>query len=117
VKDRVLTIEKSQCVAPCRKGDENGSGEHRWRDWPPPDPGPRFRLRFVAHPAILASTLTTLGGSPCLPSNLSVLSAARYSIVRFGSLDLPFILPHNLMLYWVLRQAQADGPLERRPAK
>jgi cytochrome b561 len=34
-----------------------------------------------------------------------MLSAARYPIVLFGSLHLPFILPHNLMLYWVLRQA------------
>jgi cytochrome b561 len=34
-----------------------------------------------------------------------MLSAARYPIVLFGSLHLPFILPHNLMVYWVLRQA------------
>jgi cytochrome b561 len=34
-----------------------------------------------------------------------MLSAARYPIVLFGSLHLPFILPQNLMLYWVLRQA------------
>jgi cytochrome b561 len=34
-----------------------------------------------------------------------MLSAARYPIVLFGPVHLPFILPHNLLLYWVLRQA------------
>jgi len=34
-----------------------------------------------------------------------MLSAARYPIVLYGSLHLPFILPHNVMLYWALRQA------------
>jgi cytochrome b561 len=34
-----------------------------------------------------------------------MLSAARYPIVLFGSLHLPFILPHNVMVYAVLRQA------------
>ena len=34
-----------------------------------------------------------------------MLSAARYPIVLFGSVHLPFILPHNLMLYAVLRKA------------
>jgi cytochrome b561 len=34
-----------------------------------------------------------------------MLSAARYPIVLYGSLHLPFILPHNPMLYAVLRQA------------
>src|SRR5882724_3977145 len=34
-----------------------------------------------------------------------MLSAARYPIVLFGSLHLPNILPHNAMLYAVLRQA------------
>jgi cytochrome b561 len=33
-----------------------------------------------------------------------MLSAAHYPIVLFGSLYLPWILPHNLELYWVLRQ-------------
>ena len=33
-----------------------------------------------------------------------MLSAAHYPIVLFGSLYLPWILPHNLGLYWVLRQ-------------
>src|SRR5437660_6999765 len=34
-----------------------------------------------------------------------MLSAARYPIVLFGSLHLPNILPHNLTLHAVLRQA------------
>jgi cytochrome b561 len=34
-----------------------------------------------------------------------MLSAARYPIVLYGSLHLPFILPHNPTLYWVLRQS------------
>ncbi len=34
-----------------------------------------------------------------------MLSAAHYPIVLFGSLHLPFILPHSLLLYWWLRQA------------
>jgi cytochrome b561 len=34
-----------------------------------------------------------------------MLSAAGYPIVLYGSLHLPPILPHNLMLYWALRQA------------
>ena len=34
-----------------------------------------------------------------------MLSAARYPIVLYGSLHLPFILPHDVMLYAVLRKA------------
>ena len=34
-----------------------------------------------------------------------MLSAARYPIILFGSLHLPFILPHNAMLYAILRRA------------
>ncbi len=34
-----------------------------------------------------------------------MLSAARYPIVLFGSGHLPFILPHDAMLYSVLRRA------------
>jgi cytochrome b561 len=34
-----------------------------------------------------------------------MLSAAHYPIVLFGSIYLPWIIPHNLELYWVLRQA------------
>jgi cytochrome b561 len=34
-----------------------------------------------------------------------MLSAARYPIVLFGSVHLPFILPHDALLYAALRQA------------
>jgi cytochrome b561 len=34
----------------------------------------------------------------------SMLSAARYPIVLFGSVHLPFILPHNALLYAILRR-------------
>jgi cytochrome b561 len=34
-----------------------------------------------------------------------MLSAARYPIVLFGSLHLPYVLPHNIMVYAVLRRA------------
>ncbi len=34
-----------------------------------------------------------------------MLSAARYPIVLFGSVQLPFILPHDALLYAVLRKA------------
>jgi cytochrome b561 len=35
----------------------------------------------------------------------AMLSAARYPIPLVGSLRLPYIIPHNVMLYWWLRQA------------
>jgi cytochrome b561 len=35
----------------------------------------------------------------------AMLSAAQYPIVLYGALHLPFILPHDLMLYAVLRKA------------
>lgn len=34
-----------------------------------------------------------------------MLSAARYPVMIFGSLRLPYILPHNVALYWWLRKA------------
>jgi cytochrome b561 len=34
-----------------------------------------------------------------------LLSAARYPVVLFGSVHLPFILPHDAMLYATLRKA------------
>jgi cytochrome b561 len=33
-----------------------------------------------------------------------MLSAARYPIILFGSVHLPFILPHNALLYAILRK-------------
>jgi cytochrome b561 len=34
-----------------------------------------------------------------------MLSAARYPVILFGPVRLPYILPHNAMLYWWLRQS------------
>ena len=36
-----------------------------------------------------------------------MLSAARYPIVLYGSVHLPFILPHSALLYAVLRKAHS----------
>jgi cytochrome b561 len=56
--------------------------------------------------AATASELTMYGLMFVLPLvGWGMLSAARYPIVLYGSLHLPFILPHNAMLYAVLRKA------------
>src|SRR5882757_4168669 len=70
---------------------------------PPPFPGTMSRAeRLVA----TASELTMYGLMFILPLvGWGMLSAARCPIVLYGSLHLPFILPHNAMLYAVLRQA------------
>jgi cytochrome b561 len=69
---------------------------------PPPLPAtisPAERL------AITASECTLYGLMFLMPLiGWGMLSAARYPIVLFGSVQLPYILPHNLMLYAVLRQ-------------
>ncbi len=55
--------------------------------------------------AARASELTLYGLMFALPLiGWGMLSAARYPIVLFGSVHLPFILPHNAMLYAVLRK-------------
>jgi cytochrome b561 len=69
----------------------------------PPFPAtmsPRERL------AATASELTMYGFMFVLPLvGWGMLSAARYPIVLYGSLHLPFILPHNALLYAILRKA------------
>src|SRR5438105_4531437 len=56
--------------------------------------------------AITASEFTLYGLMFLMPLiGWGMLSAARYPIVLFGSVQLPYILPHNVMLYAVLRQA------------
>jgi cytochrome b561 len=53
-----------------------------------------------------ASEFTMYGFMFVLPLvGWGMLSAARYPIVLFGAVHLPFILPHDAMLYWVLRTA------------
>src|SRR6266480_3239137 len=70
---------------------------------PPPFPGTMSRAERLA---ATASELTTYGLMFVLPLvGWGMLSAARYPIVLYGSLHLPFILPHDAMLYAVLRKA------------
>jgi cytochrome b561 len=70
---------------------------------PPPFPSTMWRAEcWVA----TASEYTMYGLMFVLPLvGWGMLSAARYPIVLFGSVHLPFILPHDAMLYSVLRRA------------
>jgi cytochrome b561 len=69
----------------------------------PPFPATMSRIeRRVAR----ASELLLYGLMFMLPLvGWGMLSAAHYPIVLYGSLHLPFILPHNAILYAVLRKA------------
>jgi len=70
---------------------------------PPPFPATMSRAERLA---ATASELTMYGLMLVLPLvGWGMLSAARYPIVLHGSVHLPFILPHNPMLYAVLRKA------------
>jgi cytochrome b561 len=70
---------------------------------PPPLPATMSRAERLA---ATASEYTMYGLMFVLPLvGWGMLSAARYPIVLYGSLHLPFILPHDAMLYWVLRKA------------
>ena len=69
----------------------------------PPFPATMSRAERLA---ATASELTMYGLLFVLPLvGWGMLSAARYPIVLYGSLHLPFILPHDAMLYAVLRKA------------
>jgi cytochrome b561 len=70
---------------------------------PPPFPATMSQGECVA---ATASEYTLYGLMFILPLvGWGMLSAARYPIVLYGSLHLPFILPHNVMLYAFLRKA------------
>jgi cytochrome b561 len=70
---------------------------------PPPLPATMSRAERLA---ATASEYTMYGLMFVLPLvGWGMLSAARYPIVLYGSLHLPFILPHDAMLYSVLRKA------------
>src|SRR5271163_3698712 len=70
---------------------------------PPPFPATMSRAERLA---ATASELTMYGLMFVLPLvGWGMLSAARYPIVLYGSLQLPPILPQNIMLYSVLRKA------------
>jgi len=69
----------------------------------PPFPATMSRAERLA---ATASELTLYGLMFVLPLvGWGMLSAARYPIVLYGPVHLPFILPHNAMLYAVLRKA------------
>jgi cytochrome b561 len=70
---------------------------------PPPFPATMSRAERLA---ATASELTMYGLMFVLPLvGWGMLSAAHYPIALYRSLHLPFILPHNAMLYAVLRTA------------
>jgi cytochrome b561 len=70
---------------------------------PPPFPATMARAERLA---ATASEWTMYGLMFLLPLvGWGMLSAARYPIVLYGPLHLPFVLPHDVMLYAVLRQA------------
>ena len=69
----------------------------------PPFPATMSRAERLA---ATASELTMYGLMFVLPLvGWGMLSAARYPIVLYGSVRLPFILPHDALLYAVLRKA------------
>src|SRR5262244_1846462 len=69
----------------------------------PPFPPTMSRMERVA---AAASEYTMYGLMFVLPLvGWGMLSAARYPIVLYGSLHLPFILPHHATLYAALRKA------------
>jgi cytochrome b561 len=71
----------------------------------PPPPFPAT-MSAPERLAATASEYTMYGLMFVLPLvGWGMLSAARYPIVLFGSVHLPFILPHDVMLYAVLRKA------------
>src|SRR5438874_9967905 len=70
---------------------------------PPPFPATMSHMESLM---ATASEFTMYGLMFVLPLvGWGMLSAARYPIVLFGSVHLPFILPHDAMLYAVLRRA------------
>ena len=70
---------------------------------PPPLPATVSRLERVA---ATASKYTMYGLLFILPLvGRGMLSAARYPVVLFGSVHLPFILPHDALLYATLQKA------------
>ena len=68
----------------------------------PPFPPTMSRLERMA---ASASEYTLYGFMFVLPLvGWSMLSAARYPVMLFGSVHLPFILPHDALLYAILRR-------------
>jgi cytochrome b561 len=79
----------------------------------------RFVNRLVNPPPLFPPTMSRMEGLAATASEYTMyglmfvlplvgwgmLSAARYPIVLYGSLHLPFILPHDAALYAALRKA------------
>ena len=70
---------------------------------PPPFPATMARAERLAATATEYAMYGLMFVLPLV--GWGMLSAARYPIVLYGSLHLPYILPHNAMLYAALRQA------------
>jgi cytochrome b561 len=69
---------------------------------PPPFPPTMGRIKRLAARASAYTMYSLVFLLPLV--GWGMLSAARSPVVLFGSLHLPFILPHNAMLYAVLRR-------------
>jgi cytochrome b561 len=69
---------------------------------PPPLPATMSRAERLAATASEAMMYALMFVLPLV--GWGMLSAARYPIVLFGSVQLPFILPHDAMLYALLRR-------------
>ena len=70
---------------------------------PPPFPATMSRMERLAATASEYLMYALMFVLPLV--GWGMLSAAHYPVVLFGAVQLPFILPHNAMLYAVLRRA------------
>jgi cytochrome b561 len=75
---------------------------NRLMNRPPPFPATMSRAERLAATASELMMYVLMFVLPLV--GWGMLSAARYPIVMFGSVHLPFILPHDAMLYAVLRR-------------
>ena len=76
---------------------------NRWLNRPPPFPATMSRAERLAATASEYAMYGLMFVQPLV--GWGMLSAARYPVVLFGPVHLPFILPHDAMLYAVLRKA------------
>jgi len=76
---------------------------NRLMNRPPPFPATMSRAERLAATAAELIMYALMFVLPLV--GWGMLSAARYPIVLFGSVHLPFIVPHDAMLYAVLRRA------------
>ena len=69
---------------------------------PPPFPATMPRMERLAATASEYTMYGLMFAQPLV--GWGMLSAARYPIMLFGSVHLPFILPHDALLYAILRR-------------